>query len=812
MGFNMNYSLLLEGQNSKYSISSYTPIDNSDFLNEASILQLLFECNQEIRFQRSILEEVYEEPFNEAFSLTTISDTAKAAFNKMIEFVVKIKNLVLEKLNKLLSEIKLRIATHKDKIEEKHKLHERVSMLEKALKDAEEKPRLTIRSIDYKDELKDPDFPDTSVIGSDLASTVVTTLDKCISNIDKKNGSSIEDSVSNEAEIVEAAKKLLDSKKDEILLKIFKNYKFDTTNLTASRLEVSKEIFEYGSEFEEKKLDSSLYLKACGNIDELIEIQRDIQKKLDEVNKNYSKLTSEIQKAQREVDRLDTLAHKADNYSVDMKKRYHDSMKQILPIISSTLSTVNEIVSVDHGFLMDKSRRIFEIIEDSAKVKRLAHRLIQKNLGIEDEEVINGKESTNEIYQIQDEFNIAIALVEETFREQEFNNFVDQIINEAVVLEDGENAEGDAGNGAQAADAAQTTAPANNQQTITTQTTTTGKVGAVGDRIKAVLDKLIGNLGITMKKFQERIVTLVDKPYWDKNKANIQKLQLTDTKVNEWYSYNFDALEKSTYIKFTDPNSTDFQNDENIQKKILNMASGGTLPNTIKDEDTFAQKLTKIYQGQYTNEQNSEGKTLAEIQFNSQKVFEYVDDFATKGFSAGALGSVNNDYKALSEDYKNVQRNYQSYLDQMKAGDAENTTTVTQKTEVKTEPQNAAAINDSDFRFNLAEHFGLMDPHIIPLGEAEINVGGGDRAQAAANGGESVKDKRNAELDARITRCYRYNITAITAKMTASIAAYKQFMSLYRAVYKKGNGKAQNQEQQTTTTQQTTTQTQQEQK
>ena len=798
MGLNMNYALLLEGQNSKYSISSYTPIDNSDYLNEASLLQILFECNQEIRFTQSLLEEVYEEPFNEAFSLNNIVDTAKAAFNRMIEFVVRIKNLVIEKLTKLLSDIKLRIAAYKDELEEKHKLHERVSMLEKALKDYDEEDlKISIRSIDANaGELKNSEFPDTSVIGSDLADTVVTTLDKCISNIDKKNGSSIEDSVSNEFEIVEATKKLLDSKKDEILFKIFKNYKFDVTNLTASRLEISKQIFGSGSKFKDENITSQLYLQACGNIDELIDIQKDIQKKLDEVNKNYSKLTTEIQKAQKEVDRLDSLAHKADNYSVDMKKRYHDSMKQILPVISSILSTVNEIVSVDHGFLMDKSRRVFEIIEDSAKVKKLCHRIIQKNLGIEDEEVINGKESTNEIYQIQDDFNVAIALVEESFREQEFNNFIDQIINESVILEDGENT----GENTASADSAQTTAPTNNQQTTTTQTTTTTS-GGFSDKIKAVLDKIIGNLGVTMKKFQERITTFTDKPYWNKNKDAIQKLQLVDTKVNQWYSYNFDALERSTYLKFTDPNNVDFQNDENCQKKILNMASGGTLPNTITNEDSFAQKLTKIYQGQYTNEQNSEGKTLAEVQFNSQDVFNYVDGFITKGFSSGALGSVNQDYKSLSEDHKNIQRNYQSYLDQMKASNAENT--VTQTTEVKTEPQNASAIDNSDFRFNLAEHFGLMDNHIIPIGEAEYHVGGADRAQAAANGGESVKDKRNAELDARITRCYRYNVTAITAKMTASLAAYKQFMGLYKAVYKKGGNQPQEQQTTTTTTQTT---------
>lgn len=42
----------------------------------------------------------------------------------------------------------------------------------------------------------------------------------------------------------------------------------------------------------------------------------------------------------------------------------------------------------------------------------------------------------------------------------------------------------------------------------------------------------------------------------------------------------------------------------------------------------------------------------------------------------------------------------------------------------------------------------------------------------------------NAELDKMIHRCFSMNISAITAKLTNAMAAYKQNMQLFKAVTK----------------------------
>ena len=49
---------------------------------------------------------------------------------------------------------------------------------------------------------------------------------------------------------------------------------------------------------------------------------------------------------------------------------------------------------------------------------------------------------------------------------------------------------------------------------------------------------------------------------------------------------------------------------------------------------------------------------------------------------------------------------------------------------------------------------------------------------------DRILPEKNKELDAMIKRCFQYNTIAVTAKMTAALGAYKQYMGLFKAVYK----------------------------
>ena len=165
----------------------------------------------------------------------------------------------------------------------------------------------------------------------------------------------------------------------------------------------------------------------------------------------------------------------------------------------------------------------------------------------------------------------------------------------------------------------------------------------------------------------------------------------------------------------------------------------------------------------------------------------------TKGFGGEILGKVSNDYKEIDTDFKAVKRNYDSIAAQMKPVEQKAEDKANEINNQKSEPQNAAAMIEDDFRFNLAEHFGLIH------NEASFMVGKSDAASANANGANETVSEKNKELDAMIKRCFQYNTIAVTAKMTAALGAYKQYMGLFKAVYKpsKKDKPAENKQQET---------------
>lgn len=87
---------------------------------------------------------------------------------------------------------------------------------------------------------------------------------------------------------------------------------------------------------------------------------------------------------------------------------------------------------------------------------------------------------------------------------------------------------------------------------------------------------------------------------------------------------------------------------------------------------------------------------------------------------------------------------------------------------------------DELFKFNLADELCLVNNNEATF---EVNE---ELKQQVGNGEGGV----NKELDDKIVRFYKLNSQAISVKMTQAIAAYKQYISLYKAVL--GSGKEDN--------------------
>lgn len=894
MGLNVNYGLLIEGNNSTSSIPKYTRYYTPGFIAESEFEACISEFNQEIRESRRFLTSICEvEYVNEASISVNIVNGIKFVTEKVKRAVIKVMGIIIEAIKKAIESVEKFASTARTKVDMKLRPNERINILRKIL--IEEPFTVSIASIEPTRDLLDKSFPDTSILGSDLVKMATDTMNNYCTNIVQKDGSDASLLSDTEVKASESFVNFIESEKSNMLSQIFGKYTYDETAVTKSAHEVADKAFGV-SDKSDVKVTDSLYLLACDNLDKnsLNGIVRDMKLVMSEVQKNYNAVTAELDTISDSTKYFEKVF--STNYGVDMKQRYHQAAKIVTDRINRAYNVIQQVVNADFILATRKASRTYEIFGvsgDSAKVKNECDIKIIKYIGAkagynlnptpgmvgesgidaekyqeyferlnesttsrseiidtvnkaletdglkshiskngewgskkfiegkdnclclgsfnkdtyekayncvknclpdgctctkdnyftlfvnapemvkENTEVFSGLNEVDEFFQIQENFNMATVLAEEAFLEESFTEKVMTAIMEA---------EGDQQQNTAATPSS--TTPQATETTVSQTTKVTTKSGAVMEFVQ----KIIASFGQAMQRFRNRLDELIIKnplnqQYWQKNKENIQKLTLADTKVNEWYDYKIDYFANSTFIKF-DQNSPDLKTDEAFQNAIIKKITGGNgnLPQ-FGEKDTFAQKINKIYQGEFTKVDNGEGKTLQEVNYNHAKAFALVDEMMTRGFGGEILGKVVNDYKEIDTDYKAVKRNYDSIAAQMKpATNAEQKATEAENK--KPEPQNAAAMVEDDFRFNLAEHFGLVH------NEASFTVGQNDAQSANANGAGDSKSESNKELDAMIKRCFQYNTVAVTAKMTAALGAYKQYMGLFKAVYKPAKNEA----------------------
>lgn len=902
MGLNVNYNLLMEGNNSVSTIPEYRSYYKPAFLAESEIMTCIAEFNQEMRESSQFLTNLYEAEYvDESTAAVNIVNGIKFVAEKVRKAITKVMGIIIDAFKKAIEAIQKMIAEKKASKVEKLRMNERISILKKEL--ANQEVTVAVASIDPTKDLLNKSFPDTSIIGSDLVKMATDTMNNYCTNIVQKDGADGSLLYDTEVKASDSFVTFIEGEKNKILRQIFGRYDYDELAISKSAGEVAEKAFGSNEKID-TKLSTDLYLTACDNLEQnaLNGIVTDMKNKINEVEKNYKAIAREMDTIYDSVKHFDKLTSNANG--IDMKERYHNAVKIITNRINRTMNVIQQVINADMMLVTKKAARIYAIYGvagDSAKIKSKCDSIILKSvitkasdkvgynitsvnakdivtaseaakyeeyaerLGLdeaskvsrkkviddvvkalsdeglkahisknsewgeknflsgksntlclgsfsketwdqaykivkkaipsgfsasqdnyftvfinapkmvsEDYDIVNGREEVEDIFQIQESFDNALVMVEEAFHEEAYTEAVMTAILEA---------EGDQ----QRTQTNTQTTTNNNPQSTENVTQKTNIVKQAGATIVEFVKNIIANLGEAMQRFRNRIDELIIKnpanqKYWADNKDGISKTTFVDTTVNEWYSYKIPYFKNSTFIKF-DVDSPDMKSDEALQEAIMKKITGGNsqLPQ-FDEKDSFSQKINKIYQGEFTKVENSDGKKLAEIKYNHQEAFEYVNDVITKGFASEAFNKMTDDYKNIDADAKNTQKNYQTYADKLKSTTS---TTNLDNNEQKaantnTAPQNAAAMVEDDFRFNLAEHFGLVHR------EATITVGQADAASANANGAGGSESGDNKELDAMIKRCFQFNTIAVTARMTAALAAYKQYMTLFKTVYKKG--------------------------
>lgn len=772
MGLNMNYSLLMEGANSKFQIPEYRPLYNSDAYTESYMIQSLIEFKSILRDAQNTLNEISSDSYMLDEGAKEIASNIMhgilAALKKIKDAIIKIGKIIIDAILKAIAKIKSAINDKEEENFRKKRGYEILKQIDKALEKCDPSEKyLIIADIQPTMDLMNNKFPDTSAITGDTSKVIHDTIMLYTANLSIKSG---DQNIGYDTAHSDSFTKFIEDQREIMISKIFGKYQYSLDDITGSAREAALKAFG-DTKTSEVNLSSSLYSLACDNLEK----GKDILKSLEEENKKVKATYDEFVK---DIELAEKTAINIQNRK-DLRTGFDILAKELAANISRLCNVFNTIISADYTIMSQKVKRANQVFGNSAEgsfaVRHACHKLIKKYIDESIEESVNGFDEVSESYEMQDSFDSAILMIEEAFLEQEFTGNIEKALLEA----DEQNAQ-----------------PANQQATA--------KPGIGDSNAAAVVEKIVATAVETFEKWKQRVAELFnkgDKQFWEANRAKIQGADFGATKVNQWYSFNIPNLMKSTFIPFNSDNDT-FKSDENTQKAFFDLL--GVNPqqdqNNNNQNESFSKRFSRVFYTAYTKEEN----TIAAIDQNARSgndpAFKYVNDYVT-GANDSAMAVVNKDTDSIKRDKDNSKNGRDAYINKQKAtgGQTTQTTqqTTTQQTQQNTEPANATSGNGavaqvtanatqqaqqnsaiiSDERFNLAEHFGLVNEQpLLAIFEAVVS--------GQPNLGEGTTGDPGKDYDAMRARCYKYNSFALTAKMTQSLAAYKQYMALYKSAFK----------------------------
>lgn len=393
----------------------------------------------------------------------------------------------------------------------------------------------------------------------------------------------------------------------------------------------------------------------------------------------------------------------------------------------------------------------------------------------------------NDISRITEMFNRAIEMVNHIYIEESFSEYITNVL--------------EANNNQPANNAGNNNAQSNTTQTTTVQTTNNNQQQTGNNASKSangLVSKIITAMANMFKKFTDAVnnsVTL-NAAWWKLNKDKVASLDISKVKVNDWYDYNTDALSKSFTVEF-DINQPYLNTDEAMQNAIIQKI-GGTV--NVAQDSSFTEKVKSLFRVDHINMENSDGVPFSGTKTNKETMTKYVDDFQ-KGFNGGILKSLKDDIDKINSAQKLIQRQYNTAIKQTQTTTQQTQTTNTQQNNQAGNntqaPNNTGGNNNNQnqaqnagFNFDLAGTLGLMEhKELKDIFEAKFAVNDELKQQVGNTGGDPDK-----VINDKIARWFKWSSQAAGAKMTEAMAAYNQYIQLYKAIV--GGPKKQNNNQQ----------------
>lgn len=766
----MNYKFFLEGYNSHCHIPDYVNYNNSINVEELT-LQNTLKFNNTLRESVQNIASINESDDPNDIQFSQIYDSLTTAK----EAISTVKNSLLEEISGAKETIESCKTREKDPIEYKYSISQRIELIKRMMA------------------IADPAELQIHNIGEITAGNVI--LGKMFPNISAIKGITTENTDFN-------------SFKDNILYNMLGSF-YDPSkaaNTMSFAVEIADTLMPDRKYTQRFLLDT--YIRAYSNLNSI-----------DTVIELLDYMKADVESS------FNNCLHKMDEYINNLENNGSNEYKNIYGHRSASLiNAIQNVICVANIVASRKIHRLIDIYgygKDSITVIKTAHELIlsycdlSKDADKPVEDVaqdtpidsisFSGEDSVKEFYDIQHDNTMTNMLIENVYNEYKFECMLEQYLSEETREEfyaqaDASTDSNSKNNGGKAEES-----KSQENQNKENNSKSKNKFGILN-----WLKQIISRLGEAIGRFKQRIDEVLgkggDKQFWEDNKNKLKNINIMDTQVNQWYCYNLNLFKNSTVIKF-DPISKDIQSDDAMENAVLNKIHGTTetdykAADAEKNKnDSFLNKINKAYQGEYINIENSKGKTLANIRYNFDEAFKYVDEFVYKGYSSDALGTINDDYKQIDNDYKNASKNYNDYMVKMRnnpSSETNNQSAMQQQQPSSGEPKSEtgsqkpaqqqagheSAISDFNSGFNLAECLGLSQiDDELPFNEAEITPGEKTTEDAEKATGK-VDDNNSKTLDDAIHRCFSTNISVITAKCTNAFAAYKQNMNLFKTVLK----------------------------
>lgn len=793
---NLNYTLLSEGANSRYKIPSYRNYGHLSTYSEGYMITKITEFNQIMRECQIELSSIipsddptYVIPVSEAGIVASIANGIKTIIIKAIEAVKNIFKIIRNFITQSIKNISEKADNAKYSKIEKMNSSERVKILRQVIYNtpSDQIPQFKICDLTITKDLLSNDFPNIKFIGSKLSKMTTDALETYVYSYERaaKDPSSYE----SEANSAESLANYLDDNTNTVLSGIFGNYAYDSTNPLGSAMEAAKKAFGSNEFDQDFKLSVDIYLKACDNISTIKDVAKNLEKELKEVEASEREIESCLNKAMNTSNAMLAHINQVKNYpnGIDFNAKFTEITKKMAYNLSRIMLFVRQAIGAEELIIRHKALRAKNIYNDSNTIKRLCNRLINIQLGTDEEstnEAYDPSDDVRDAEMLEEQFESILCMTEEFWLENEYNQNIMQYVTEA----DGTGASTPTAAPNASASPAPATNPsdaaeADSVQTNLANTQKGGKLdGAANfiDRFNQMFDRFRQTVLETLTK--------VDGPFWNRNRGQIQKINFMDSTVADWKMYDINKYAIKLDIRYSD-DAAYLNSDEEMQAEIFKKFSVAPNDQRFTQDDTFSKKMIKcFYDGSI---EKGKATPLANAKFNNDITFKFCNDIIRNGFDGTYMGNIKEDRKFINESFKNAQKAKQTTTDKIADQTAQAQTQKIQNQNDTPAKAESAIINTD--KFNLAEHFGLVvGEKVINLNEVEINIS--QNAQQNAQGDGSGDKSAAARANARMNRYFKYMTYALSAKMTSAFAAYKQFMGLYKAAYKKPKNNNQNQQ------------------